>query len=114
MSWWDRAINWFSGLITPKPVIRLPHVVLPPSVGAMETSYKELLGKRDAFLELRDKVKRGVEYRPATSGGEILGVDIDPDTGDLLVTGRYKRSEEVAQRTHRITITEETDEGPTS
>lgn len=73
------------------------------------TTYKELLMKRDAFLELRNRIQRELAAHPETSGGEILVIDIDPDTADLLVTGQYKRTEddEIVQRTHRITITEE-------
>lgn len=66
--------------------------------------------KRDAFTELRTKIDICLNAHPETSGGEISMVEIDPDNGDLLVTGQYRRGEETSQRTHRITITEETDD----
>lgn len=72
------------------------------------TTYKELLMKRDAFLELRNRIRRELAAHPELSGGEILGIDTDPDNGDLLVKGQYKWwANDVVQRTHRITITEE-------
>lgn len=67
-------------------------------------TYKELLVKADAFMELRNKIRRGLCLVPETSGGEVLSIDIDPDTNDLLVTWQHADG----QRTHRITITEET------
>lgn len=55
----------------------------------MARTYKELLMKRDAFIELRNKIQRELSAHPDTSGGEILVIEICPDTGDLLVTGQY-------------------------
>lgn len=63
--------------------------------------------KRDAFIELRTRIQRELAAHPETSGGEILAMDVESDTGDLLVTGQYKRGDETVVRTHRITITEE-------
>ena len=72
------------------------------------TTYKELLMKRDAFRELRTKIRNELAAHSETTGGEILSMDTDPDTGDLLVTGQYKWwANETVTLTHRITITEE-------
>lgn len=62
--------------------------------------YKELLMKRDAFLELRMRVDLGLARDPV---GSPLEVDFDERTGDVLVTGVY----DGVRRTHRIHITEE-------
>lgn len=73
------------------------------------TTYRELLMRRDAGSELANKIRREFSAHPDTSGGEILSIDTDPDTGDLLVTGQYQREgEESAVRTHQITIKEVT------
>jgi hypothetical protein len=71
-------------------------------------TYKDLLMTRNAFLELRNRVQRELSAHPELSGGQILAMDVDPDTGDLMVTGQYKHDDTTVQRTHRITITEET------
>lgn len=71
------------------------------------TTYKDLLMARTAFQELRNRVQRELSAHPELSGGQILAMDIDPDTGDLMVTGQYKHGEITTKRTHRITITEE-------
>lgn len=57
-----------------------------------------------SFMELRNKIRRGLIFNPETSGGEVLSLDTDPDSEDLLVTWQYADG----QRTHRITITDET------
>lgn len=68
-------------------------------------TYKELMMSRDAFLELRNKIQRVLSANPALpQRGEILVIDIDPDTGDLMVASQFSSG----QRTHRITITDET------
>lgn len=56
--------------------------------------------KRDAFLELRTKIRNELARHPETSGGQILEMLNDPDTGDLLVTAQYASG----QRTHRLVI----------
>ena len=68
------------------------------------TSYKELMMSRYAFFELRNKIRMGLSGFPTTSGGEVLCIDTDPDTEDLLVTWQH----EGGQRTHRIVIKDET------
>lgn len=60
--------------------------------------------KVDSFVELRNKIRRGLSFTPKTSGGQVLSIDSDPDTRDLLVTWQHHGG----QRTHRITITDET------
>jgi hypothetical protein len=60
--------------------------------------YKDLMMNRDAFLELRDKIKDKLEEFPETSGGEIIAVTICPETGGLLVTAQH----DCGQRTHRL------------
>lgn len=64
--------------------------------------YKELLLGRDAFVELRTKIRNLLSADPATSGGEVLCIDICPNTGGLLITGQY----DSGQRTHLLTISE--------
>lgn len=68
------------------------------------TAYKELLMKRDAFRELRNKIQRELSAHPETSGGEILAMDVVGRVGVLAVTGQYKRGEEVVVLTHYVTI----------
>lgn len=68
-------------------------------------SYKELMMQRDAFRELRQRIDW------ALAGDEVgspLTVAFDKDTGDVLITGIYAG----VQRTHRLTITEESDDVP--
>jgi hypothetical protein len=60
--------------------------------------YKDLMMNRDAFLELRTKIQNVLAANPETSGGEILVIDICPDTGGLLITAQYGSG----QRTHRL------------
>lgn len=111
---WCYAVSWFFELITPRPAITLPPVILPDEGWPDVTYYKELLMKRDAGAELQNKIRRELSAHPDTSGGEITCIDNDPDTGDLLVTGLYERNGETVQCTHRITITEEMNEGSAS
>jgi len=66
-------------------------------------TYKELLMKVDAFHELRAKIRGGLSAIPQTSGGEILSIDVDPDTADLLVTWQHT----AGQRMHRVVIQDE-------
>lgn len=63
---------------------------------------------RDAFLELRNMIQRELSAHPETSGGEINCIDIDLDTGELLVTSQFTGG----QRTHRIIIKDETPAKP--
>lgn len=64
---------------------------------------------RDAFLELRAKIQRVLSASPSLPGrGEVLSMENDPDTGDLMVTSKFGDGE---VRTHRITITNETPKG---
>lgn len=72
------------------------------------TSYRELLMKRDAFLEMRNKIRRLLSANPALPGrGEVLSIDYDPDTGDMLVTSQFSSG----VRTQRIIIKDEPEEG---
>lgn len=111
--WRSRVLDWIADRITDRPAIVLPEVVIPPDV-PRETSrpaYKELMMKRDHFLLLRNEIKAHLD-----SGQEIYGIAeikrtaIDPDTGDLLVTAQFGLGDRATVRTHRIRITEESDE----
>lgn len=64
--------------------------------------------KASAFLELRNKIRSGICLIPQTSGGQVIGIDIDPDTEDLLVTWQHADG----QRMYRVTLTEETPDVP--
>jgi anaerobic ribonucleoside-triphosphate reductase len=61
------------------------------------------MNSRDAFIELRTKIRNELSAHPETSGGQILSMENDPGTGDLLVTAQYADG----QRTHRIVIKNE-------
>lgn len=102
-----RAVSWAFELITPAPAVKLPQVVLPPSAWATKTTYTEMLRKRDAYLELRAKTEKVLNFHPETSGGEIIAIEVDPYCGDLLVTAQYLHDTDIVVRTHRINITEE-------
>lgn len=65
--------------------------------------------KHNAFLELRTKIRNELAAHPETSGGEILSMENELDTGDLIVTGQYKCGDEIEQIDHRITITRKVD-----
>lgn len=69
------------------------------------TTYRELIMITNAGNELRTKIRNGLSLQPDTSGGEINCIDIDPDTGDLIVTAQYTGG----QRVMRIILK---DEGP--
>jgi hypothetical protein len=62
----------------------------------------------DAFREMQNKIRRELSAHPDTSGGEILSIDNDPDTGDLLITSQFASG----QRTQRIIIKDETVDVP--
>jgi anaerobic ribonucleoside-triphosphate reductase len=62
------------------------------------TTYEELMMRVDAFHELRQKIRNELSAHPETSGGEILDMENDPDTGDLLVTWEH----ESGQRVHQL------------
>lgn len=64
--------------------------------------------KANAFLELRNKIRSGICLIPQTSGGQVISIDVDPDTEDLLVTWQHADG----QRTYRVTITEESPDVP--
>jgi hypothetical protein len=72
------------------------------------TTYKELMMRRDAYSEMRNKIHRELAAHPETSGGEILTIDTDPRTEDLLITWQHT----TGQRTYRITIKDETADVP--
>jgi hypothetical protein len=92
--------HWLRQLIKPQAAIVLPKLVVPPDV-PRETSgstYKRLLMKQSAFIELRHRIILGL-----VSEMPVPEVVIDHDTNDLLVTDTY----DGVKRTHRVTITEE-------
>lgn len=71
-------------------------------------TYKELRMYANAFLELRSKIRSGLCLLPQTSGGQVLAIECDPDTEDLLVTWQHGDT----QRTHRVIIKDETPDVP--
>lgn len=64
--------------------------------------------KVQAYLELRNKIRRGLASGPETSGGEVLSIDTDPGTDDLLITWQHADG----QRIHRVIIKDETPDVP--
>lgn len=73
----------------------------------MANVYKEMLLLRDAFRELRRKIRYHLDTSPEFMGGEVLSTAIDTDNGDLLVTCQHGVGDRAVTRTHRITITTE-------
>ena len=70
-------------------------------------TFKELMMKVDAFHELRQKIRNELAKHPETSGGEILDMDNDPDTGDLMITWQHAGG----QRTHQLIFRDVTPSG---
>lgn len=64
--------------------------------------YIALMDSADDFSDLRAAVCGLLLAFPEVSGGVVQGTAVDALSGDLLVTGQFRR-----QRIYRITITEE-------
>jgi hypothetical protein len=91
----------------PAQTVLVGGVNVPRETSARKTTmptYKELMMSRDAFLELRQKIRNELACHPETSGGQILDMENDPDTGDLVITAQYASG----QRTHRLIFKDET------
>lgn len=61
---------------------------------------------RDDWRELRRKIRSDLDTDPEFFQGQVLRTDIDPETGDLLVTSQFHLGDRARIRVHRITITE--------